>query len=90
MHEEKFIGKTLRQVAKKSGASSKGYVIFILRDAQDDTGKRIGWCARVGHLLHKHPGLAACKVKIAYDYYGETILRVLEEPHGKSKNVRNV
>lgn len=89
MHEDKFIGRTLREVAKKSAPGSKGYVVFILRDTQDDTGKRIGWCAKVGHLLHKYPGLAACKVKIAYDYYGETILRVLEEHRGKSKNVRN-
>ncbi len=89
MHEDKFIGKTLREVAKKSAPGSKGYVVFILQDATDDTGKRIGWCTHVSHLLNKCPGLAACKVKIAYDYYGETILRVLEEHRGKSKNVRN-
>ncbi len=78
MHECRFIGKTLREIAENSGPNYKGYVVFVLRDDQDDTGRRIEACFHLRHLLNKYPGLADCTVKIAYDYYGETILRVRE------------
>lgn len=79
MNESRFIGKTLREIAEKSDLNFKGYVVFVLKNDQDDTGRRIESCFHVRHLLHKHPELADNKVKIAYDYYGETILRVRKE-----------
>ncbi len=78
MNENKYIGMTLREVSQISGINFKGYVVFVLRDEQDDTGRRIGECFHIRHFLDKFPGLAECRVKIAHDFYGETILRVVE------------
>ena len=78
MHEQRFIGKTLKEIAAKSDLNFKGYVVFVLENDQDDTGRRVGQCFHIRHFLQKHPEMANYKVKIAYDYYGETILRVKE------------
>ena len=79
MNEERFVGQTLGSIAAQSDINPKGYVIFTLRDSQDDTGKRLAQCQHVRHFLAKYPYMARCKVRIAYDYFGETILRVEAE-----------
>lgn len=78
VNEQRFLGKTLKEIAAKSDPNFKGFVVFILKDDQDDTGRRVESCFHIRHFLQKHPEMANYKVKIANDYYGETILRVKE------------
>lgn len=78
VNEQRFLGKTLKEIAAKSDPNFKGFVVFILKDNQDDTGWRVESCFHIRHFLQKHPEMANYKVKIANDYYGETILRVKE------------
>lgn len=79
MNESRFIGKTLRELVTASGPNHKGYAVFVLQDDRDDTGQRAGNSYTIRNLLHLHPELADHTVKIAHDYYGETILRVRKE-----------
>lgn len=77
MKLSEYIGKPLRGLAKTTGLHDKGYVVFLLRDDQDDTGRRICKDFSISLILHHHPELSNCVVKYAYNYYGERILRVI-------------
>lgn len=78
MKLSEYIGTPLRGLAKVTGYYDKGYVVFLLRDSQDNTGRRIRKDFSIRLVLHHHPELAECEVVYAENYYGELILRVKE------------
>ena len=78
MNYKNFIGHTLGDLAKNTGFNFKGWVVFLLRDKDDGTGERVAEGFRIGHIIGKRPELVGCIVKYAHDYYGQTVLRVID------------
>lgn len=74
-----LVGKTLLQVSRECGSSMKGYSVFVLQDDKDTTGKRLDEDISVGCILKNHPEYANAVVKFENDFYGTTVLRVMEK-----------
>lgn len=78
MNPKTFIAHTLGDLAKNTGFNFSGWVVFLLRDKDDDTGERVAEDFRISQIVRKHPELTGCIVKYANDYYGQTVLRVID------------
>lgn len=78
MNYKNMIAQALGDVAKNTGFNFKGWVVFLLRDNDDGIGERVAEDIRISHILCKHPALSSCIVKYAHDYYGQTVLRVID------------
>ena len=73
-----FVGQTLGDLVKNTGFNFYGWVVFLLRDKDDSTGARVAEDFRISQIVRKHPELTGCIVKCANDYYGQTVLRVID------------
>lgn len=73
-----YIAYTLGDLAKKTGTNFKGWAVFLLRDKDDDTGERVAEDFRISYIISRHPELADCVVKYSNDFYGQTVLRVID------------
>lgn len=76
MNPNFYIGKTIGDLARCTGLNHYGYSVFVLRNDADDTGRRAGEDYTLRNLVQRFPHLRNYVVKIAYDYYGQYILRV--------------
>ena len=74
-----FIGKTLAEVAKETRPTLSGYIVMILQDEEDTTGKRLDELYSVKAIIKEHPEIAKYKVKFENDFFGELVLRVIKE-----------
>ena len=73
---DKLIGKTLGELAEQFGVFWKIVRIFVLEDKDDDTGKLLMDAYSIREVVKRFPSFADAEVVIAYDFYGETIIRV--------------
>ena len=72
------IGKTLSEVAMDLSPSFYGgYSIYVLQNEFDTVGVHIDTSYSVSAILINHPYLSDYKVKLENDFYGTTVLRVL-------------
>lgn len=78
MNPKNYIGRTLEDLAACTGVNHYGWRVFLLRDDKDDIGKQVGADYNLRLILYRNKKLRRCVVKIAYDYYGEYILRVID------------
>lgn len=74
-----FIGKTLAEVAEETRPALSGYIVMILQDEEDTTGKRLDELYSVKAIIKEHPEIAKYKVKFENDFFGELVLRVIKE-----------
>ena len=76
MQFEKFVGKTIGQLAKETSIFSKPVRVFILANANDTTGKHLMDAYTLRQIVIAHPNAAEAVVKHAINYNGEAVLRV--------------
>lgn len=76
MNPNFYIGKSLEDLAKRTGHNHGGYAVYLLANPSDTTGWAIGEDYYIRDLVRRFPDLRGCVVKRAYDYYGQYILRV--------------
>ena len=76
MNFSEFIGKTLGELAEVTGIYRKPIRIFVLAGDNDDTGKWRTDVYSIRQAIIAHPDIKDAVISIAYDFYGETILRV--------------
>lgn len=80
MNLEKYIGKTLAEVAAETCIDFlNGYSVFLLYNEHDLTGREIETAYSVKAILINHPELSECVVKCANDFYGTWVFRVLKD-----------
>lgn len=84
----KIEGLTLGFVARILPMKRAGYRVFILDGRKDDTGRLAASGYELRQILWAHPELKRCRVAMAEDYYGETILRVLGASTGPAAGNR--
>ena len=74
-----FIGKTLAEVAEETRPALSGYIVMILQDEEDTTGKRLDESYSIKAIIKEHPEIAKYKVKFENDFFRELVLRVIKE-----------
>ena len=78
---QKYIGRTLGELAHVTGFNYKGWAVFLLANQGDAVGRRVDEDFTLRSLLQRHPELdPACLVEYANDYFGEIVLRVIMPP----------
>lgn len=78
---QKYIGRTLDELAQVTGFNYKGWAVFLLANQEDTVGQRIDEDFTLRSLLQRHPELdPACLVEFAHDFYGQIVLRVIMPP----------
>lgn len=76
MDFSKYIGKPLGEMAGISGAFGRIIHVFLLEDENDTVGKRFMDVYAVRQVVSAYPAMVNAIVAEAYDFFGETILRV--------------
>ena len=79
MKNPKFcIGKTLDDLATRTGHIRGGVEVYLLAGPDDAEGWPIDNGNFIRDIVREHPDLRQCTVKYAQDYYGVCILRVIQ------------
>lgn len=75
MNVEKFIGKTLGEMAEQTSMLWKPAHIFVLQSEEDDTGTHLMDAYAIRQVITAHPHMKEATIVFANDYYGETVIR---------------
>ena len=79
MKNPKFcIGKTLDDLAQRTGHIRGGCEVYLLAGPGDTEGWPIDKGHYIRDIVRAHPDMRHCFVKYAQDYYGVCILRVIQ------------
>lgn len=77
MKNPKFcIGKTLDDLASRTGLIRGGCMVYLLANKADTTGWLIDSAYYIRDIAAKHNDLRQCVVKYAQNDYGTLVLRV--------------
>lgn len=72
-----YIGKKLKDIAPTMDFNKFGVTVFLLENNKDTIGKRVANDYSLSLILMKDKALNDKKIIQAYDFYGESIFRVL-------------
>lgn len=78
------VGKTIQELWEQGWGRFSQVGVFVLKDEDDDTGKRLDEAFGLRSILNAYPYIADYEVKFHNVYCGEQIIRCIERKDKRS------